>query len=447
MKTSELQAQEVCFDQVCETLFSALTNGEDLNINLIGEKSFFSRLNNAKVRQTTDVEDGFLTLMYARDQRAHDYHLPFTGDLDTDLGHCQMALSLLRERTPHLPVDPFYVSPKNHGSSMENHPGQLLPADQVPAALLAPAQGLDLTGLYASGVIYRANRNHTGQRHWFATEHSAFDYSLMAANEKTVKDCFASKHWNPEYYRERMQDSRQQLTAMTRPSRTIEPGSYRVYLAPAAVAAILELLAGSAFSESAFRQGRSPLANLRHGQRLSPLLNLRENFALGGTTRFNAIGELAPEQLDLLRAGEIANNLVSVRTAEELGLISNAADFSESCRAPEILPGQLPRAQILEKLGTGLYLSNLHYLNWSDVPKARLTGMTRFACFWVENGEIRAPIENLRFDDSVFDFLGPHLEGLTDFQEYQPDVGTYFHRQLGGALVPGLLTGKMTFTL
>ena len=32
---------------------------------------------------------------------------------------------------------------------------------------------------------------------------------------------------------------------------------------------------------------------------------------------------------------------------------------------------------------------NLHYLNWSDNIGGRITGMTRYACFWVENGEIK----------------------------------------------------------
>ncbi len=40
-----------------------------------------------------------------------------------------------------------------------------------------------------------------------------------------------------------------------------------------------------------------------------------------------------------------------------------------------------------------------------------ITGMTRYACFWVEKGEIVAPIENLRFDDYLYRFLG---EGLID---------------------------------
>jgi predicted Zn-dependent protease len=116
-------------------------------------------------------------------------------------------------------------------------------------------------------------------------------------------------------------------------------------------------------------------------------------------------------------------------------------------RSPEVAVGKLAEADILKQLGTGLYLSNLHYLNWSDRTGGRITGMTRYACFWVENGEFTAPIENLRFDDSMYDFFGGNLEAFTDFHEFIPNTGTYETRSLGGILVPGMLVNKFTFTL
>lgn len=116
-------------------------------------------------------------------------------------------------------------------------------------------------------------------------------------------------------------------------------------------------------------------------------------------------------------------------------------------RSPEVATGNLAEADILKQLDTGLYLSNLHYLNWSDRTGGRITGMTRYACFWVENGEFIAPIENLRFDDSIYDFFGDNLENLTDFCEFIPDTGTYEKRSLGGIFAPGMLVNKFTFTL
>ena len=43
--------------------------------------------------------------------------------------------------------------------------------------------------------------------------------------------------------------------------------------------------------------------------------------------------------------------------------------------------------QVLRTLDTGLYIGNLWYLNFSDRSACRLTGMTRFASFWVEGGQ------------------------------------------------------------
>jgi predicted Zn-dependent protease len=107
----------------------------------------------------------------------------------------------------------------------------------------------------------------------------------------------------------------------------------------------------------------------------------------------------------------------------------------------------LHQRDVLKKLGTGLYLNNLHYLNWSDQPGGRITGMTRYACFWVENGEIVAPIENLRWDDSVFSLFGSALEDFTVERAYEPGVMTYGMRQLGGSWLPGMLLSGMKFTL
>lgn len=73
--------------------------------------------------------------------------------------------------------------------------------------------------------------------------------------------------------------------------------------------------------------------------------------------------------------------------------------------------------------------------------------MTRYACFWVKNGAIVAPIENLRFDDSLYNFWGANLEALTQATPLIPDVGSYGYRDLGGTQVPGMLAVAFAYTL
>jgi predicted Zn-dependent protease len=65
----------------------------------------------------------------------------------------------------------------------------------------------------------------------------------------------------------------------------------------------------------------------------------------------------------------------------------------------------------------------------------------------VENGEIVAPIQDLRFDDSLYSFLGHNLIALTENREFIPRTHTYEKRSLGGLLMPGLLVEDFTFTL
>lgn len=445
--TETLAAWESTFNQLADLLLDTLQAGEHLSIELAGEQSHFMRLNAGKVRQSGLVTDASINIRLIANQRTAYAGIPFTGDLAVDSAVALEQLRQLRQDLPQLPEDPYIVLPENYGSSREAYSGQLLAPDQVPAALLSAVQGVDFTGIYASGPIVRANRNSAGQQHWFATETFALDYSLIAPSEKAVKATLAGQTWDQQTYTDQIQQSITQLKVLDRPVKVIEPGQYRTYFAPAATAELIGMLSWGGVSEASMQQGGSALAKLREGKSLSPHLTLKENFSLGLVPRFNSLGEVAPEEVPLLVNGQLVNTLVNARTAKEYQVKSNAASAHEGMRSPEVLPGTLKTADILAQLGTGLYLSNLHYLNWSDRTGGRITGMTRYACFWVEQGEIIAPIKDLRFDDSLYEFLGTKLENLTDTQEFIPCVDTYGARSLGGSLMPGLLVNDFTFTL
>jgi predicted Zn-dependent protease len=139
--------------------------------------------------------------------------------------------------------------------------------------------------------------------------------------------------------------------------------------------------------------------------------------------------------------------MTSSRSAREYGVPGNAAESAEGLRSPDMATGLLAEADVLSMLGTGLYIGNLHYLNWSDIQHARITGMTRYACFWVENGRIVAPIRDLRFDESLYRVLGTELEAVGATAEWIMRTDTYNQRSLGGSRVPGILVRDFRFTL
>ena len=102
----------------------------------------------------------------------------------------------------------------------------------------------------------------------------------------------------------------------------------------------------------------------------------------------------------------------------------------------------------LEQLDTGLWVGNLWYTNYSDRPGCRVTGMTRFATFWVENGEIAAPVNVLRFDDSDLPHAGQTgCVDLTVEPELLVDNSTYERRTTASTKLPGALIDGMRFTL
>ena len=436
------------FEQLNKNLFSILNDGEILKTGMWGENSQFIRINGAKIRQTGIVNDLSYSMTLISNNRQASHSLTITGKIETDKNRLLSVINKLREDINKIPEDPFIVYPKSINSSEEKFKGDLIPADDAIEMLMPAMQDIDLTGLWASGLIYTGVANSMGQKHWFETESFSLDYSLITKDQKMVKDCFAGTHWDQNKYEQYILSSKKRLDLMKNTSIKIDPGKYKTYIAPAGVSDIIDMFSWGGISEASLQQKDSALLKMRNENiKLSPCFTLTEDFSNGMVPRFNSEGEISPESLPLIVGGTLKNTLVSTRTEKEYGIPSNFADGNEGLRSPKIELGELNENQILESIGTGVYLSNLHYLNWSDRLGGRITGMTRYACFYVEDGKIIAPIENMRFDDTIYNIFGDELNAVTNFNQLIPDVGTYDGRNFGGNYCPGILLDNFALTL
>lgn len=432
---------------VTELLLASVSEGEDLVLSLEAEQSLFLRFNANKVRQNTWIEQAAFGLKLQKDRRTSTVKITLAGDRGLDEARARAALAELRAEIPQLPVDEHQVAVVNNGRSDQQHRGHLLGDEAIIDAICEAAEGTDMAGFYCAGPIISANRNSKGQDHWFAAENFFMDYSLYDG-PKAVKGCYAGSEWKTTAWQASLSQAKNQLSLLSRPVRDVPPGAYRAYLAPGAIAELLQTVSWGGFSYGGYRRGQSPLKKMvDENQSLSPKFTARENFDLGLSPVFNLNGEVSPTRLTLIEDGKLVNWLTSSRSAVEYGAPTNFAAESEGPRSLEVLSGTLLHGDVLKKLGTGLYLSNLHYVNWSDPQSARMTGMTRYACFWVENGEIVAPIKDLRFDVSLYDIWGQHLVEVTDFSETHPSTWTYEKRSLGGMRTPGMVVEGMKFTL
>lgn len=448
--------QRADFENIIQRIFKTRKPGEHFFLGLSAEDSQFIRINGARVRQTGTVEDASLEISLVLERadglRRASRSCSVTGLSWKDGEAIDEALKALRSEIVDLPIDPYAVLPSQAGTSATENRGKLIDREGAAQTLLGKeVKGLDIAGIYSAGTVVRAMANSEGQSLWFLSETFSLDYSVYTPRQRALKGTLAGKSWEPSAFEKEMERARAQLPILEKPAKKIARGNYRTYLAPAAFHDFVSMFSWACISEAAIQQGESALRLMRgtpgYARKLSPLFTLSEDFSGGEVPRFNSQGEIASEVLPLIEHGELKNALVSSRTAKEYGFASNAAEASESLRSASVEGGLLAEERVLRALDTGLYLSNLHYLNWSDQTQGRITGMTRYACFWVEDGQIVSPIENMRWDDSLFSVLGTELEALTAKRSFIPNVSTYERRGIGGSWMPGALLKRMDFTL
>lgn len=434
------------FFELVDALCRNIAAHETLLCSLSAESSDFVRFNHARVRQAGSVTQRYLTLRLVREQRQAGATLVLSGE-SSDLALATDSIAKLREVLAQLPPDPWLLYSTEARSTSNACRGNIPPAEAVVQHVANAAAGRDFVGFYAAGTIARGFANSLGQRNWHEVETFNFDWSLHLQGGHAVKDGYSGFEWDATEFERRLSECDERLELMKMPGRVLPPGDYRAYLAPRALEEVTGLLQGDAFSARAQKTQQSALLRMLHGAQLSPLVSLTERIESAVAPGFQADGYVRPAEVPLIADGKLAEPLVCARSAREYQLQTNGANARETPEALDMAAGSLASTDILSALGTGLYIGNLWYLNYSDKPAARMTGMTRFATFWVEKGRIAGPVAPLRFDDSLYRMLGENLAALTRERDLLLSTSTYDERSTSSTRLPGALLGSLRFTL
>ena len=439
---------------LAQQLFSQLAGHEILLLSYRGEQSDFVRFNRSKIRQAGAVEQHVLTLDLIQ-RRGQDLHhalaeVNLSGMPDYDQQMLSQQLAELRELCALVPPDPHLLFATEVHNSEQIQQGCIAPPDELLDAVLATPQQrrADLVGILASGTLYDVFCNSLGQQNWHQSESFNLDWSFYHSADKAVKSRYAGLNWDRAELDRRMTQALTQLEQLAQPARTLTPGSYRAYLAPSALEELTDLLSWGGFGLRSYRQGASPLARLVEDKtRLHPQINLSERAANTVAPGFQETGFVKPDTVALIEHGAFRQHLVSPRSEREYRIPNTGADNAEMPQALSMAGGELASSEVLDCLDTGLYISNLWYCNYSDRNAGRITGMTRFATFWVEHGQLREPVNVMRFDDTIYNLLGQELLALTRERELLLDAGSYEHRSRRSSELPGLVVKNLRFTL
>ena len=435
------------FDDIANRVTS-LTHRDEISLaNYYAERSDFLRFNRSAIRQPGSVTDVELTVDLVKGQKRASTSARLTGDLAEDGSRVAAVVADARNALDAAPEDPFLLFNKSPKSSEHIAERAMPTRAEAIDAITHAGQGRDMVGIYAAGRTAYGFANSLGQRNWHSADSFNLDWCFYHSADKAVKANYAGFEWRQSELDRIAGEAAATLPVLSRAPRTVPPAAYRAYLTPAAMAEIWGWLSWGAFGLQTHKTRSTPFLRSIDGvDEFAKQVSLAENIADGAAPAFQSDGFLRPGRISLINHGAYDQCLISPRSAVEYGAETNGANESEQPQSLDMAAAELPRAEVLRKLGTGVYVSNLWYLNYSDRNNGRLTGLTRFATMWVENGEIVVPLNVMRFDDTIYRMLGSALEGLTAERDVILDTGTYGRRSVDSMRLPGALMGEFRLT-
>jgi predicted Zn-dependent protease len=227
---------------------------------------------------------------------------------------------------------------------------------------------------------------------------------------------------------------------------SLEPGTYRAILCAPAVAELVSMLS-YCMGAFAVEEGWSFLEGKEGKQLASKQVTVDDD-------PLNPIG--LPESVDfeglptmkrtIFKKGVVSGPAHDSMTAARMGCKNNRSALPPE--APFGSVGPIPRHltfhagdasmdEMVKELKKGVIITRLHYVRFVHRMKTIITGMTRDGTYWVENGEIKGPVTNLRLTDAI-------LRALSGTEIVGKDLRC-LARGATAPVVPSLLVRGLTF--
>ena len=183
-------------------------------------------------------------------------------------------------------------------------------------------------------------------------------------------------------------------------AKAIEPGKYTVILEPSAAAGLVGFMFNF-FGAREADEGRSFLSKKGGGNKLGeqvfgPQVTMYAD-------PWDPVGAVVPwddegrprERMDLVKGGKVTALDYSRFWAQKQG-VKAAGSPGNLIMAG----GTKTTAELIRTTARGVLVSRTWYIRLVDPQTVLLTGLTRDGTFYIENGEIKYPIKNMRFNES-----------------------------------------------
>ncbi|MGO4260875.1 TldD/PmbA family protein [Lysobacter sp. TAB13] len=183
-------------------------------------------------------------------------------------------------------------------------------------------------------------------------------------------------------------------------AKALEPGKYTVILEPHAAAGLISFMMGF-FDARQADEGRSFLSKKGGGNKLGELVyDSRVNISADPWDSRAPVlpwdqDGLPREKMAIIENGKVASLNYSRYWAQKQG--------KKAVGAPGNLlmaGGDKSTAELIKGTQKGILVTRTWYIRMVDPQTVLLTGLTRDGTFYIENGVIKHPVKNFRFNES-----------------------------------------------
>jgi len=319
-------------------------------------------------------------------------------------------------------------------------PGKKVKAIQE-AMGLARAEGASASGAFSHGVVEVAVLNSLGVETY--QKYSDLFLHLIAQNDRgSGYASFVSR--DPD----RLQIESLTQAALSKISGgnvvEVPPGEYEVILEPDAVHEILAFMAYLGFHALAVQEDRSFFCGHFGEKLLDGKVTIYDDGLDPQGLQVPFDFEGVPKQKVVFFDQGVARNIThDSRTAgRERKESTGHALIPPNTEGP--IPvnlfmegGDSSLEKMIRSVRRGIYVTRFHYTNVVEPMKAVITGMTRDGTFWVEDGEIKHPVKNLRFTESILKAFS-RVKAVSRERKICTSGSVYGRRFITGTVAPAV---------
>ncbi len=232
----------------------------------------------------------------------------------------------------------------------------------------------------------------------------------------------------------------------------VPPGEYEVILEPEAVNELLAFMGYLGLHALAVQEGRSFLCNQFGKQLVNEKVTIYDDGLDPEGLQVPFDFEGVPKQKVIFFDHGVARDI----TYDSLTAGRENKNSTGHALMPPNTEGPIPVNLFLKKgdssveemvrgVRKGIYITRFHYTNVAEPMKAVITGMTRDGTFLIEEGEIKNPIKNLRFTESILKALS-RVKAISRERKICSSGSVYGRRFVTGTVAPAVQIDGFNFS-